>query len=221
LAGYHGRSLNSTDTKHKPNESPCSALHDGPRPKIATLLVGEISCQVSWQPPGRPGRVQGAVFGGMGLYMPGCWQVCPREIPNIVSPRTQGWASLPCSYPVAAYPVTAYPVAARPPSHAAPAEGPWPSLALPGTPAPPAYPPGRPAGNSDQVPNLCAERYFGCMAVSRFFFFPILNNFSGIQNMALIALSRVMGPSGVVGYMRKQRFERIEATSPSVFSKQL
>jgi hypothetical protein len=76
-------------------------------------------------------------------------------------------------------------------------------------------------GNSHQVTNLCAELHLGCMAVSRFFFFPIQNNFSEIQKVALIPLSRVLRPSGVVGYMRKQRFERIEATSPLVNSKQL
>ena len=42
------------------------------------------------------------------------------------------------------------------------------------------------------------------MAVSRFFKFPIQNNFSENQNAHQNPLSRVSDPSGVVGYMRKQ-----------------
>lgn len=52
------------------------------------------------------------------------------------------------------------------------------------------------------------------MAVSRFFENPIQKGFSGIQRLHQNPLSRMSDPNRVVGYMRKQQFERIEAASP-------
>jgi hypothetical protein len=70
----------------------------------------------------------------------------------------------------------------------------------------------------DQVRKKCAEPNYFCMVVSRFFQNPIQNNFSGIQNSHQNPLSRVSEPSGVVGYMRKQKFERTKAASPVMSS---
>jgi hypothetical protein len=53
------------------------------------------------------------------------------------------------------------------------------------------------------------------MAVSRFFENHIQNNFSEMQRLHQNPLSRAFVPNRVVGYMRKQQFERIEASSPS------
>jgi hypothetical protein len=66
----------------------------------------------------------------------------------------------------------------------------------------------------DEVPFLGAEPDRVCMAVSRFFENPIQNNFSEIQKWAQNPLSRGPDPTRVVGYMRKQEFERTNAASP-------
>lgn len=52
------------------------------------------------------------------------------------------------------------------------------------------------------------------MAVSRCFGIPIQNNFSEIQSVHQNPVSRIDFPTGVVGYMRKQEFERMKAASP-------
>lgn len=53
------------------------------------------------------------------------------------------------------------------------------------------------------------------MAVSRFFEIYIQNNFSEIQKLHQNPLSRVCDPDRVVGYMRKQEFERMKAFLPN------
>jgi hypothetical protein len=57
------------------------------------------------------------------------------------------------------------------------------------------------------------------MVVSRFFENPILNNFSEIQKLHQNTLSRDLDPDEVAGYMRKQEFERMKASSPTRSSK--
>ena len=66
----------------------------------------------------------------------------------------------------------------------------------------------------DEVPFLGAEPDIVCMVVSRFFENPIQNNFSEIQKWDGNPLSRGPDPTGAVGYMRKQQFERTKAASP-------
>lgn len=66
----------------------------------------------------------------------------------------------------------------------------------------------------DEDPVLGAEPNQACMAVSRFFENPIQNNFSEIQRWGQNRLSRGTDPTGAVGYMRKQQFERTKAASP-------
>jgi hypothetical protein len=47
-----------------------------------------------------------------------------------------------------------------------------------------------------------------CMVVSRFFKFPIQNEFFGKRLVGPSALSRVGNPSGVGGYMRKRDWQQ-------------
>lgn len=57
------------------------------------------------------------------------------------------------------------------------------------------------------------------MAVSRFFENPIQKGFSGIQRLHQKHPIHIGLPNEVVGYMRKQQFERVEAASPLISSK--
>lgn len=69
-----------------------------------------------------------------------------------------------------------------------------------------------------QVRKKSADPDHFCVAVSRFFENPIQNNFSEIKRLHQNPLRRVSDPNEVVGYMRKQQFERVTAASPLISS---
>ena len=62
----------------------------------------------------------------------------------------------------------------------------------------------------DQVRKKCAEREMVCMVVSRFLKFPIQMNLSEKDFSHPKPLCPVLDPSGVGGYMRKQRFQKLK-----------
>ena len=65
--------------------------------------------------------------------------------------------------------------------------------------------------NFDQVRKKCAEPVLVCMVVSRFLKFPIQNEFVGKRFSHQRPLGRVFDPSGVGGYMRKRRIQKLKS----------
>jgi hypothetical protein len=63
-----------------------------------------------------------------------------------------------------------------------------------------------------QVPKKCAELGLVCMAVSRFFAKPIQKTLSENKKLALRPFQRGRDPSGVGGYMKEVRVERLSAS---------
>ena len=62
----------------------------------------------------------------------------------------------------------------------------------------------------DQVRKNCAEREMVCMLVSRFLKIPIQMNLSEKDFSHSKPLCLVLDPSGVGGYMRKRRFQKLK-----------
>ena len=62
----------------------------------------------------------------------------------------------------------------------------------------------------DEVRKKCAEREMVCMVVSRFLKFPIQINLSEKDFSHSKPFCLVSDPSGVGGYMRKRRFQKLK-----------
>ena len=63
----------------------------------------------------------------------------------------------------------------------------------------------------DEVRRNCAEPGVVCMLVSRFLKIPIQMNLSEKDSSHSKRLCLVLGPSGVGGYMRKRRFQKLKS----------